>query len=101
MQRVIECLLRLPLSAVLVWCGFNIAAMAWIGRKDLERRLLVPQLFSVESHGRFRNHGVATLQAIMAATYNRYLRVKPSVATKLKLRTNFIRRPPLTTRGTQ
>jgi hypothetical protein len=62
LQRVIDCLLRLPLSAVFVWCGFNIAAMAWIARKNLERRLLVPQLILVTTHDRFRNHGVETLQ---------------------------------------
>jgi hypothetical protein len=49
LQRVIDYLLRLPLSAVFVWCGFNIAAMAWIARKNLEQRLLAPQLFSVET----------------------------------------------------
>jgi hypothetical protein len=30
--------LFLPLSGVFVWCGFYIAAMAWIARKNLEKK---------------------------------------------------------------
>jgi hypothetical protein len=62
LQKGIDCLLRLPLAAVFIWCGFNIAAMAWIARKNLERRLLVPQLISVQTHDRFSSLGVETLQ---------------------------------------
>jgi hypothetical protein len=61
LQKVIDCILSLPLSAVLVWCGVNIAVMAWIARKNLERRLLVPQLISVDTHDRLKSFGVETL----------------------------------------
>jgi hypothetical protein len=62
LQKGTDCLLRLPLSALFLWCGFNIAVMAWIARKKLEQQLLVPQLISVQTHDRFRSHGVETLQ---------------------------------------
>ena len=39
MQATVDALLRLPISVVFIWCGFNIAVMAWIARKRLERRI--------------------------------------------------------------
>ena len=39
-QSIVDALLHLPMSVVFIWCGFNIAVMAWIVRKRLERRIL-------------------------------------------------------------
>jgi hypothetical protein len=44
MQSIGHALLHLPLSVVFIWCGFNIAAMAWIARKRLERRISSSEL---------------------------------------------------------
>jgi hypothetical protein len=37
-QFILDRLLHLPVSVMFIWCGFHIAAMAWIARKRLERR---------------------------------------------------------------
>ena len=39
---ILERLLHLPVSVIFIWCGFHIAAMAWIARKRLERRISHP-----------------------------------------------------------
>src|SRR5215210_4074166 len=38
MRSIVDTLLHLPISVVFIWCGFHVAAMAWIARKRLERR---------------------------------------------------------------
>jgi hypothetical protein len=35
-QSIVDALLHLPMSVVFIWCGFHVAAMAWIARKRLE-----------------------------------------------------------------
>lgn len=36
-QKAMDYVLLMPLAGVFIWCGFHIAAMAWIARKNLER----------------------------------------------------------------
>jgi hypothetical protein len=60
-QKGIDCLLRLPLAAVFMWCGFHIAAMTWIARKNLERRSHEqPELIPAASP-RFTALGISSL----------------------------------------
>ena len=62
LQRGINCALSLPLSAVFIWCGLHIAAMAWIARKNLERRVLAIRLVIPTSAERFTKLGVSSLE---------------------------------------
>jgi hypothetical protein len=39
LQGVFDCVLNLPLSILFMWCGFHLAAMAWIARRNIERRI--------------------------------------------------------------
>jgi hypothetical protein len=48
-QSMVDSLFHLPISAVFIWCGFNIAAMAWIVRKRLEWRILTSSASQVRS----------------------------------------------------
>jgi hypothetical protein len=42
LQSIVDCALNLPLSLLFVFCGFSIAAMAWIARKNWKSRRIVP-----------------------------------------------------------
>jgi hypothetical protein len=61
-QLILERLLHLPVSVIFIWCGFHVAAMAWITRKRLERRVIPkgPIFVSVNPQ-RFGNFGVREL----------------------------------------
>jgi hypothetical protein len=60
-QKIIDCVLLLPLSAVFIWCGFHIAAMAWIARKNLEKSLQ-SDVVTMALNERFRALAISSLE---------------------------------------
>ena len=61
-QKAMDCVLSLPLAGVFIWCGFHIAAMAWIARKNLERKVSDVRLVICPSAERFTALGVSSLE---------------------------------------
>jgi hypothetical protein len=61
-QKAINCVLFLPLSAVFIWCGFHIAAMAWIARKNLEKKVAEARVVIPATAERFAALGISSLE---------------------------------------
>ena len=61
-QKGINCVLRLPLSGVFIWCGFHTAAMAWIARKNLEAKVPQQPELIAATDPRFAALGISNLE---------------------------------------
>ena len=61
-QTAIDCLLRLPLAGVFIWCGFHLAAMAWIARNNIERAAKQQTIIVPATGDRFAELGVSQLE---------------------------------------
>jgi hypothetical protein len=62
LQEGIDCLICLPLAGVFIWCGFQIAAMAWIARKNLERKVLEIRVMVPTTAEKFASLGISSLE---------------------------------------
>ena len=61
-QKTIDCALRLPLAAVFMWCGFHIAAMTWIARRNFEWKSGEQPKQTLAADSRFAALGIASLE---------------------------------------
>jgi hypothetical protein len=61
-QRGIDCVLLLPLAGLFIWCGFHMAVMAWIARKNLEEKSPEQPELIPATDPRLAAFGVSALQ---------------------------------------
>ena len=61
-QKLIDCMLLMPLAGVFMWFGFHIAAMAWIARNNIERAAKPPKIVIPTTGERFAELGVSHLE---------------------------------------
>jgi hypothetical protein len=59
----IDCLVRLPLAGVFIWCGFHTAAMAWIVRNNIERAARRQTIIVLATGEKFAQLGVSQFRS--------------------------------------
>lgn len=84
-QKAIDCGLHLPLEGVFIWCGFHIATMTWIARKNIEKKVSEVRELLPTADPRFTLFGISNLEVRLASIYHN---VNDGMYTGLSLSTD-------------